>query len=93
MEQNPDEQTQEQEKKEIDKVNLLELENKRFEEALKKKEELMKKEQEMSSRERLGGKSEAGLPLKTQADIQKEKDEADADKIYGAIYDLKKRRR
>lgn len=82
-----------QEKEEVDSVNKLETENKRMEEALKKKEELLKRNEELLSRDRVSGRSEAGKPQKTEKDLDNEKIEEQADRIYGSLYDLKKRKR
>ena len=69
----------------------IEEENKRLEEALRKREELLKKQEEMTARDRLGGKSEAGTPAKTEDQITQEKIEADAERIKGSLF-LKKKK-
>ena len=83
----------EEQKEGSDLIAKTEEENKRLEEALKKREELLEKQTALSARDKVGGTAEAGKPMKTEDDLVKEKIEAQADRIYGSLYDLKKRRR
>lgn len=82
--------TQKKEEKEIDRLEKL---NQRLKTALQEREELMAKQEQLKARDKVGGQAEAGKPIKTEADLDREKIEAQADQIYGSLYDLKKRRR
>ena len=76
----------------IDSVNKLEAANKKFERELDKRDELLKRHSEITARERSGGKSEAGKPIKTDAELQAERDHAASDRIYHSIFSKKPQR-
>ena len=73
------------------RTSEIEEENKRLEEAIRKREELLKKQEEITARGRLGGKSEAGTPAKTEDQITQEKIEESAERIKGSLF-LKKKK-
>ena len=74
-----------------EQIAKTEEENKRLEEAIKKREELLIKQEQLLARQKLGGTAEAGLPIKTEKEMQAEKDQEDADKIFSYVYDKKKK--